>query len=125
MKVRQKVTHQDGTVEETEFVMEMNKGNSHVSWTLGVEGEPIAVRILESGWRDQGKPMYHILTEFGDYEETSYSHATQEQLLDLFPDFQKILDEAHKDVVISGLVISSLPDDAVLGKHVRKESQKV
>jgi hypothetical protein len=122
MKVKETVRHSDGTTTEREFVMEMSKGLSHVSWTLGVDGEPIAVRILESGWREQGRPMYHVLTEYGDYEETSYSHLTEEQLLDRFPAFQKILDQMFRDIVVTESVIKSIPNDATLGKHVRKEA---
>jgi hypothetical protein len=118
MKVKETVTHADGTTTEREFVMEMSKGRSHVSWTLGVNDEPIAVRILESGWRN----MYHVITEYGDYEESVYSHLSKEELLEKYPIFQKILDQMFQDIVVTETVIKSIPNDATLGKHVRKES---
>ena len=63
--------------------------------------------------------MYHVLTEYGDYEETSYSHLTESQLLERFPEFQEILDNYYQDVVVESAVLWQHPNDGELGKAIR------
>lgn len=122
MKVQEKIHHHDGSTTEREFTMAMTKGKVQVCWNLCPDDEPIAVKIIEAGWKDQGEKTYHVLTEWGSYEETSYSFLNYSQLLERFPDFEQITSQLYKDVVIDGLVIATLPNDATLGKHVRHES---
>jgi hypothetical protein len=44
---------------------------AEMSMSIYVKEEPIAIRIVRSGW---GKPaMYHVLVEFGDYGDTNYN----------------------------------------------------
>jgi hypothetical protein len=91
MKVHQTVTHQDGSVEETVFNMEMQLAEATKTWVLiPVEEEPITVKITEAGWKDQGMKTYHVLTEWGAYEETSYSYLNQEQLLERYPELRAL-----------------------------------
>ena len=123
MKVSEKVHHQDGTVTEREFNIELKPGKTNLVWTLApIDGEPISIRILKSGWVDHGQPMYHVLTEYGPYEETSYSHLTHEQLLDRYPEFSQILNMRYPDIAISGDTISRAVNDADLGKVIRSKS---
>ncbi len=123
MKVSEKIHHQDGTTTTREFNIELEPGKTSLAWTLApTDGEPISIRIIESGWRDHGKPMYHVLSEYGAYEETSYSHLSQQQLLETYPEFQQILDASFKDTVVTGDFISRLANDTDLGKFVRRES---
>jgi len=97
----------------------MAVGRTSLVWTLWpTDGEPISVRILESGWHN----MYHVLTEYGAYEETSYSHLDKEQLLERFPEFNQILENYFPDVVISGESVKEFSNDADLGKFVRAKS---
>jgi len=126
MKVTQKITRQDGSTEETNFIMEMNKGISHVSWTLApIDEEPMAVRILESGWKDHGEPMFHVLTEWGAYEETSYSHLNFTQLCDTHPEFRGIYENTFQDIVVEGDLVKTVPNDKDLGTLVRQLSIKL
>jgi hypothetical protein len=120
MKVTETIQHQDGTTATREFNIPFEKGRTEVAWTLTpTDDEPMAVRILKSGWSDHGKPMYHILTEYGPYEETSYSHLTESQLIERFPEFQEILDNYYQDVVVESKVLWKCPNDGELGKAVR------
>jgi len=92
MQVHQKVNRQDGSIEETVFNMEMKLVETEKTWVLiPVEEEPITVKITEAGWKDHGMKTYHVLTEWGAYEETSYSYLNQEQLLERYPELEKAL----------------------------------
>lgn len=123
MKVSEKIHHQDGTMSTREFNIELEPGKTSLAWTLApTDGEPISIRIIESGWQDHGKPMYHVLSEYGAYEETSYSHLSHQQLLETYPEFQQILDARFKDTVVTGDFVSRLVNDTDLGKFVRRES---
>jgi hypothetical protein len=89
MKVKQKITHQDGTVEESEFNIEFRIAEKLKTWVLvPVVDEPMAVKITEAGWKDHNLKTYHVLTEWGAYEETSYSYLNEEQLLERYPEMK-------------------------------------
>ena len=125
MKVTETISHSDGTKTSREFNIEMKKGQSHVSWSLTPsDDEPFSVRILESGWRDHGKPMYHVLTEWGAYEETSYSHLTQDQLLERYPEFNEILKSHFQDIVVTSEEFQQMPNDGEMGRYIRRKSVK-
>ena len=66
--------------------------------------------------------MYHVLTEYGDYEETSYSHLNESQLLDRHPEFSTILESTFKDLIVSSQEVLDHPNDLELGKMIRKRS---
>jgi hypothetical protein len=119
MKITETITHQDGTTSTKEIHVDMAIGKTSLAWTLyPTDEEPISVRILESGWNN----MYHVLTEYGAYEETSYSHLDKDQLLERFPEFKQILENLFSDVVITGESVQELPNDSDLGKFVRSKS---
>jgi len=123
MKVNEKVSHQDGTVTERELTIEFEKGISQVAWTLcPTNEEPFSVKILKSGWQDHGLPMYHVLTEWGSYEETSYSHLNQEQLFERYPEFKAILDNHFQDIIVSAEEFQSMPNDGEIGRYIRRNS---
>lgn len=126
MIVKQTVTLADGTVKESEFVMEMEKGRTDVCWTLSpTNDEPLAIRIVESGWFDHGEPMYHVLSEWGAYEETSYSHLSLSQLLERHPEFKNIYNSAFQDVAVEGETVKAISNDRELGAFVRQSSSKL
>jgi hypothetical protein len=46
------------------------KSHGDINLSIYANEEPIAIRIVRSGW---SKPqMYHVLIEFGDYGDTTY-----------------------------------------------------
>lgn len=50
---------------------------------LGIEGEPIRVLILESGWATS-PDMYHIIEEHGDREQSDYFFLSEEQITERY-----------------------------------------
>jgi len=123
MKVKETVHHQDGNNSHREYNIEMEKGNTQVTWSLTPKNEePFCVKILTSGWYDHGQLMYHVLTEWGEYEETSYSHLNQEQLLERFPEFEAILNERFQDIVVTAEEFYKMPNDGEIGRHLRHKS---
>ena len=125
MKIKQKVHHQDGTTTESEIILKLNHLYTDPSWTLVEEsGEPFVIKILKSGWKDHGESMYHVLTEWGAYDETTYSHLNESQLFEKYPDFKKILELRSADIMVSISDIMSCPNDLELGKKIRKLSLK-
>jgi hypothetical protein len=78
-------------------------------------GEPIGIHIIKSGWRFPD--MYHVLIEYGDFEQTDYQLLTREQIEGKYNlilgedlDFTKIIKEN--------------PNDMELGKIIRSEHIK-
>ena len=124
MKVKQTVHHQDGSITEKEFNIPIVLSNTDPCWTfIDKSGEePLAIKIVKSGWRDQGEDMYHVLTEWGDFEETSYSHLSLSQLLDMHPEFSTTFDSKFKDTVVTSSELRETPNDAELGKKIRMKS---
>jgi hypothetical protein len=124
MKVTETIRHQDGASTTREFNIPMRKSNSEVVWSLSPsEGEePITVKILKSGWKDQGEEMYHVLTEYGAYEETSYSHLNKSQLLKIHPEFFKIIEDNFQDIVVESSDFYNMPNDQTIGRFIRNKS---
>lgn len=124
MKVTETIRHQDGASTTREFNIPMKKSNSKVAWSLSPkEGEePIIVKILKSGWMDQGEEMYHVLTEYGEYEETSYSHLNRSQLLEIHPEFLEIINDKFQDTVVESSDFYNIPNDYEMGKIIRRKS---
>lgn len=126
MKVKQTVRHQDGSVVETEFNIPVKLSKTSPCWTFIDESqeEPFAIKIIKSGWMDHGEEMYHVLTEWGDFEETSYSHLNLSQLLDRHPEFSEIVKELNSYIVLKPSDLRETPNDAELGRKIRSLSKK-
>lgn len=121
MKATEKTNHQDGTQTTRSYNVDLLLGTASVAWTLVPIGDDDAfsIRILQSGWADGNRPMYHVITEWGEYTTSSYDHLTETQLLEQYPEFGPVLTGIHTDIVVPAIITQSLPNDAVLGKHVR------
>ena len=124
MKATEKTNHQDGTQSTRVYNVELEMGSSSVAWTLVPTGndEGFSIRILRSGWFDGNRPMYHVITEWGEYTTSSYDHLTEEQLLEQYPEWGPVLTGIYTDTVVPAIITRSIPNDAVLGKHVRAQS---
>lgn len=48
----------------------MSKLKMNISFVYLRDDEPIAIRIIPSSWSDP--QMYHVLKEYGEYEQTEY-----------------------------------------------------
>lgn len=72
-----------------------------------IEGEPISIAILRSGWEDQ----FHVIVEFGDSTEFTHEllrgHAIREKY-NIDPDYVSFRDFAN-----------SIPNDMEFGKAAR------
>jgi hypothetical protein len=124
MDMKETIHHQDGSKSHREYHIEMAKGKSQVAWTLYPKNgeETFIAKILTSGWKDHGQPMYHVLTEWGEYEETSYSHLNEEQLLERFPEFEATLKDHFQDIVVTAEEFYKIPNDGEIGRHIRRKS---
>jgi len=101
MKVKQKITYPDGRVEETEIDMPLRPSKAQITWVLiPSDEEPVSVKITEAGWKDNGMRTFHVLTEYGLYDETSYSYLNEEQLLEMYPEAKEYLQSRSKSEVI-------------------------
>ncbi len=63
-----------------EVTLKFSRGSEIDGLSYYPDEEPIAIRIIKSGWENQ----YHVLVEFGDFEQTDYYHLTAEQILEKF-----------------------------------------
>jgi hypothetical protein len=45
--------------------------------------EPLAVYYFESGW-NYGYPTYHVIIEYGDFEQTDNLFLSQQEFMDKF-----------------------------------------
>lgn len=97
--------------------MEKLKYNSiaDISVTAFCKDEPIAVRIMQSGWEGQ----YHVIVEFGDFSESKYEglmYADQ-----IKKEFGIRMEETES---LSSYA-SRLPNDMELGKKMRSVNLKL
>ena len=81
-----------------------------LSITLSTPEEPIAIRIVPSGWT---RPQtYHVIIEYGDLEQSDYlGILTAQQIKD---QYDLIIDDSKMNISIK-----TLPNDQELGKHMR------
>ncbi len=122
MKVTTKTTQQDGTVVTDTRVIPFSRGISQPTITLVPdEDEPICVHIIRAGWHDGG-PTFHVLVEYGDFMQTDYMYCRMDEVVDKFPDFERIYKEFNPDTVITHSELTNMPNDNELGRYVRSNS---
>jgi hypothetical protein len=78
MKITEKFN--DGTTNVIAINLVEGKEQTYKLFYPDVDNEPIAIRILESGWRG----MYHVLFEHGDMEQTDYMWLDAAQIAEKF-----------------------------------------
>jgi hypothetical protein len=76
MKVKE--TSNDGFKEYVIKFKETKKPSGSRTF-YATNGDPISVRVIKSGW-DYGYPTYHVITEWGDYEDSQYQFLSESQL---------------------------------------------
>jgi hypothetical protein len=83
---------------------------SHAISQVGyIKGEPIAIRIIPSGWKDS----YHVIVEFGDSENFDTHFLTKDQI------WTKFGIEVKDDNLSE--IIHNNPNDYDLGKTIRSK----
>lgn len=75
MKVKEtsKCGSKDYTIEFKEY-----KGGKSRNFSA-TNGDPIAIKVVPTGW-DYGYPTYHVITEWGEYEDTQYQFLSESEL---------------------------------------------
>jgi len=82
-----------------------------MSFSAYAKEEPIAYRIVRSGW---SKPqMYHVLIEFGDYGDTTYKGLMSEEQLKSEYGIVMITHPSITEFVVK------YPNNMDLGKEIR------
>jgi len=81
--------------------------------------EPIAVYYIKSGW-DHGYPMYHVIIEYGDFEQTDYLYMSEEDLCKRFDVTPELLNE-KVSISVSQKDLRDYPNDQDLGRSIRKQ----
>ena len=91
------------------------KASLELSITLSTPEEPIAIRIVPSGWSEPR--TFHVITEFGDMEQSEYhGMLTAQQIKDRY---DLVIDDS-----IMNMQIKTLHNDQELGKHIRNQYNK-
>ena len=85
MKGTLKTVRQDGQTEVQPFMIPLEKVNPRIDLKMltASDEEPIAVYYFESGW-NYGYPTYHVIIEYGDFEQTDNLFLSQEQFIAKF-----------------------------------------
>ena len=81
--------------------------------------EPMAVFYFKSGWQ-YGYPMYHVIIEYGDTEQTEYHHISEESLCKRFDVTPEMLNDKI-DIKVTKEDLREFPNDQDLGRSVRKQ----
>ena len=81
---------------------------------------PIQVFLVKSGW-NHGYPTYHVITEYGDYEQSDYKFMSAQEAAEYLG---VPLDDIHetRSFILTREYVQSLPNDGELGKKVRQET---
>jgi hypothetical protein len=82
--------------------------------------EPIQVFLIESGW-NYGYPTYHVIIEYGDFEQTDYKFMSADEVSKFLG---VSVDEIHqtRSFVLTPEYANRYPNDGELGKRVRQET---
>jgi hypothetical protein len=91
------------------------KSLADISVVAFTEDEPIAVRIMKSGWEGQ----FHVIIEFGDFSSSEYRGLMDSSQIK--NEFGIRIDEIES---LSSYVIR-LPNDMELGKKLRSVNLKL
>jgi len=87
------------------------------SISIYADNEPIAVRILRSGW---SKPQtYHVLMEFGDIGDTEYKGLFNSEQIK-----EKFGIEVNKEDLNLNEKSKTIHNDQELGKEIRRITNK-
>lgn len=92
-----------------------SKASLELSITLSTPEEPIAIRIVPSGWSEPR--TFHVITEYGDMEQSEYhGMLTAQQIKDRY---DLVIDDSIMD-----MQIKTLHNDQEFGKHIRNQYNK-
>jgi hypothetical protein len=121
MKVTETIQTENG-VETRQINIPFSQGRSQVCYTLVPDtDEPIAVKITEAGWHDNG-PTFHVITEYGDHMVSDYDYLNLVQLFEKWPEFKSIWEKFQSEVIVSAEDFAKYSNDMELGKFARSQN---
>lgn len=82
--------------------------------------EPISVRFLKSGW-NYGYPAYHVIIEYGDYEQTDYRFMSADEIKESFG-FDITTEDKPHSVLVTRTEIKETPNWYILGELIQKKA---
>jgi hypothetical protein len=82
--------------------------------------EPMQVFLIEGGWK-YDQPYYHVITEYGDYEESDYKFMSADEVARYLGVSTAEIYETRSFVVTPEFA-NSLPNDGDLGKRIRQKT---
>jgi len=80
MKITEKRANGDTTHIPLDFVRSADR---QAIMLHPVQDEPISVTLVKSGW-NHGYPTYHVITEYGDMEQTDYEFMSLDRVCNRF-----------------------------------------
>jgi hypothetical protein len=106
-------------IHKTDILGEMKRISPIPVHRLSHEEEPIAVYAFKSGWDG----FYHVIVEWGAYEQFDHKFMTAFELINTYPQFNTI-DKEPIDIAISGREAIST-NSMELAQNLRKRSMKI
>jgi hypothetical protein len=85
-----------------------------------ITDEPIQVFLIKSGWTG-GTPTYHVIIEYGDYEQSDYKFMNADEIAKYFGVDVNLIYET-RSFAVTPEYVHAIPNDGELGKRVRQET---
>jgi len=82
--------------------------------------EPIAVKIMSSGWTG----MFHVLTEYGDFEQVDHQLLDLKQIYEKYPEFQAVYEADYQDIIFGGHEVMTANISDLLVEARKRSTQK-
>lgn len=82
--------------------------------------EPISIRFVKGGW-EYGYPTYHVIIEYGDFEQTDYRFMSADEIKESFG-FDITQEDKPHAVLITRDEIKDNPNHYSLGALVSKKA---
>ena len=82
--------------------------------------EPISIRFVKGGW-EYGYPSYHVIIEYGDFEQTDYRFMSADEIKESFG-FDITAEDKPHSVLVTRDEIKENPNYYGLGELVTKKA---
>jgi hypothetical protein len=82
--------------------------------------EPISVRFVKGGW-EYGYPAYHVIIEYGDFEQTDYRFMSADEIKESFG-FDITAEDKPHSVLVTRDEIKENPNYYSLGELVQTKA---
>jgi hypothetical protein len=114
-------TRQKGTSGPIKMGLEFEEGQGErIRSIYPTNEEPISIRFVKSGW-NYGYPTYHVIIEYGDFEQTDYRFMSADEILESFG-FDITAEDKPHSVLVTRDEIKENPNYYALGELVQKKA---